>query len=263
MLMCAGTRSSAPCAHTRPLQLSMEELRKLQQQAVALRVEMPEQSSLALALDRVEVWQVGGVEESWEESREEPARGRVVWNGQGWAGRWPAGSGSAQHGWLGWVWVGQVDTAARLAAPSMGGLLAPATAADCAWAWESPLDEAGTCVRRSPPSFAPPPHSPAAQSRVRALTEMQAPLEELRELLEEAEGLPVAMPEVDRIQVGKLGRDLGRGAGGGAERLAGQPAGKREAEALAARLARSPRSMSYVAQRAGKRASSASSPCRR
>lgn len=75
-------------------QLSMEELRKLQQQAVALRVEMPEQSSLALALDRVEVW----------------------------------------------------------------------------------------------------------QSRVRALTEMQAPLEELRELLEEAEGLPVAMPEVDRIQ---------------------------------------------------------------
>lgn len=37
----------------------MEELQQLQQQAGALRVEMPEQSSLALALDRVEVWQVG------------------------------------------------------------------------------------------------------------------------------------------------------------------------------------------------------------
>ncbi len=39
------------------------------------------------------------------------------------------------------------------------------------------------------------------QSRVRALTEMQAPLEELRELVEEAEGLPAAMPEVEHIQV--------------------------------------------------------------
>lgn len=38
------------------------------------------------------------------------------------------------------------------------------------------------------------------QTRVRALTEMQAPLEELRELVEEAEGLPAAMPEVEQIQ---------------------------------------------------------------
>lgn len=39
----------------------MEGLRQLQQQAAALRVEMPEQSSLALALDRVDVWQVGAL----------------------------------------------------------------------------------------------------------------------------------------------------------------------------------------------------------
>ena len=43
------------------------------------------------------------------------------------------------------------------------------------------------------------------QSRVRALTEMQAPLEELRELVEEAEGLPAAMPEVEHIQVRTTG----------------------------------------------------------
>lgn len=51
---------------------------------------------------------------------------------------------------------------------------------------------------------------PPLQSRVRALTEMQAPLEELRELVEEAEGLPVAMPEVERIQVGSRGCWAGR-----------------------------------------------------
>jgi hypothetical protein len=36
---------------------------------------------------------------------------------------------------------------------------------------------------------------------VRALTEMRAPLAELRELIEEAEALPAAMPEVEAIQV--------------------------------------------------------------
>ena len=40
------------------------------------------------------------------------------------------------------------------------------------------------------------------QSRVRALTEMQAPLGELRELVEESEALPAVMPEVEAIQVG-------------------------------------------------------------
>lgn len=40
---------------------------------------------------------------------------------------------------------------------------------------------------------------------MRALTEMQAPLEELRELVEEAEGLPASMPEVEQIQVHALG----------------------------------------------------------
>ncbi len=62
----AAAKHSAPriatcpaCMHA-PVQLSMEGLRQLQQQAAALRVEMPEQSSLALALDRVDVWQVSG-----------------------------------------------------------------------------------------------------------------------------------------------------------------------------------------------------------
>lgn len=43
------------------------------------------------------------------------------------------------------------------------------------------------------------------QSRVRVLTEMQAPLSELRELVEEAEQLPAAMPEVDHIRVRHAG----------------------------------------------------------
>lgn len=59
----------------------------------------------------------------------------------------------------------------------------------------------------------PPVAVPVPQSRVRALTEMQAPLGELRELLEEAEGLPVAMPEVQQIQVGG-GRVSGAGKAG-------------------------------------------------
>lgn len=42
------------------------------------------------------------------------------------------------------------------------------------------------------------------QSRVRALTEMQAPLAELRELVEEAEGLPAAVPDVEAIRVRRL-----------------------------------------------------------
>jgi hypothetical protein len=49
------------------------------------------------------------------------------------------------------------------------------------------------------------------QSRVRALTEMQAPLEELRELVEESEALPAVMPEVAAIQVGVGGRVRGSG----------------------------------------------------
>lgn len=60
-------------------------------------------------------------------------------------------------------------------------------------------------VSLTPSACLPPavPCSPRAlQSRVKALTEMQAPLGELRELVEEAEGLPAAMPELEGIKVG-------------------------------------------------------------
>ncbi len=73
--------------------------------------------------------------------------------------------------------------------------------------WSGPPGEVLSCAATPPSSSAA---LPPLQSRVRALTEMQAPLEELRELVEEAEGLPVAMPEVERIQVGSQGCWAGR-----------------------------------------------------
>jgi hypothetical protein len=43
------------------------------------------------------------------------------------------------------------------------------------------------------------------QSRVRVLTEMQAPIGELEEMVEEAEALPAAMPELQGLKARAYG----------------------------------------------------------
>ena len=72
----------------------------------------------------------------------------------------------------------------------------------CSLCTRTPLLADHSADRRVTPHPAPPP-APPAQSRVRALTEMemQAPLAELRELLGEAAGLPASMPEVAHLEV--------------------------------------------------------------
>ena len=84
----ASADHNTPPVAAVPVQLALEELRQLQAQAAALRVDMPELSNLAVALERVDVWQVGcGREES------NGAAGMRAW-GEGEGGRWVAGGNS-------------------------------------------------------------------------------------------------------------------------------------------------------------------------